>query len=82
MTQAWPWPILRQGQIGSYMCLNGENFYKVINWEKLAVNDQFDRKFMFLTKKKCSQGVVCPCPWTIYIYMTIISNISSESTEF
>ena len=63
------------------MCLNGENFYKVISWEKLAVNDQFDRKFMFLTKKKkCSQGDVCPCTWTIYIYMTIISNISSEST--
>ena len=81
MTQAWPWPILPQGQIGSYMFLNGENFYKVINWEKLAVNDQFDRKFMFLTKK-CSQGVVCPCPWTIYIYMTIISNISSERTVF
>ena len=81
MTQAWPWPILPQGQIGSYMCLNRENFYKVINWEKLAVNDQFDRKFMFLTKK-CSQGVVCPCPWTIYMYMTIISNISSESTVF
>ena len=59
----------------------GENFYKVINWEKLAVNDHFNRKFMFLTKK-CSQGVVCPCPWTIYIYMTIISNISSESTVF
>ena len=81
MTQVWPWPTLPQGQIGSYMCLNGENFYKVINWEKLAVNDQFDRKFMFLTKK-CSQGVVCPCPWTVYIYMTIISNISSESTVF
>ena len=81
MTQAWPWPILPQGQIGSYMCLNGENFYKVINWEKLAVNDQFDRKFMFLTKQS-SQGVVCPCPWTIYIYMTIISNISFESTVF
>ena len=81
MTQAWPRPILPQGQIGSYMCLNGENFYKVINLEKLAVNDQFDRKFMFLTKK-CSQGVVCPCPWTIYIYMTIILNISSESTVF
>ena len=57
----------------------GKTFYKVINWEKLAVNVQFDRKFMFL-KKKGSQGVVCPCPWTIYIYMTIISNISSEST--
>ena len=81
MTQAWPWPILPQGQIGSYMCLNGEKFYKVINWEKLAVNDKFDRKFMFLTKK-CSQGVVCPCPWTIYVYMTIISNISFESTVF
>ena len=83
MTQAWPWPILPQGQIGSYMCLNGENFYKVINWEKLTVNDQFDRKFMFMfLTKKCSQGVVCPCPWTIYIYMTIISNISSERTVF
>ena len=31
-------------------------------------------------QKQCSQGVVCPCPWTIYIDMTIISNISSEST--
>ena len=30
MTQAWPWSILPQGQIGSYMCLNGENVYKVI----------------------------------------------------
>ena len=79
MTQAWPWPILPQGQIGSYMCLNGEKFYEVINWEKLAVNDQFDRKFIFLTKI-CSQGVVCPCLDYIHIYMTIISNISSEST--
>ena len=35
ITQAWPWPILPQGQIGMYMFLNGENFYKVINWEKL-----------------------------------------------
>ena len=61
------------------MCLNGENFYKVINWEKLAVNDEFDRKFMFLTKN-VPMGVVCPCPWSIYKYMTIISNISSEST--
>ena len=81
MTQARPWPILPQSQIGLYMCLNGENFYKVIYWEKLAVNDKFDKKFMFLTKK-CSQGVVCPCPWTIYIYITIISSISSESTVF
>ena len=58
--------------MGSYMCLNGENFYKVINWEKLAVNDQFDRKFMFLTKKNVPRGLSVPA-WTIYIYMTIIS---------
>ena len=59
------------------MCL-GKTFIKSL----IGKNDQFDRKFMFLTKKKkkCSQGVFCPCPWTILIYMSIISNISSEST--
>ena len=35
MTQAWPWPILPQGQIGSYFCLNGEKFYKVIILDEL-----------------------------------------------
>ena len=55
MTQAWPWPILPQGQIGSYMCLNGEKFYKVINWEKLAINDQFDRNLCFWQKKLVSK---------------------------
>ena len=69
----------RKVKLGRIHVWMGKTFYKVINWEKLAVNDQFDS--MFLTKK-CSQGVVCPCPWTIYIYMTIISNISSESTVF
>ena len=69
----------RKVKLGRIRVWMGKTFYKVINWEKLAVNVQFDRKFMFLTKK-CSQGVVCPCPRTIYIYMTIISNISSEST--
>ena len=29
-----------------------------------------DRRFMFM--KKCPQGVVCPCPRAIYMYMTII----------
>ena len=69
MTQAWPWPILPQGQIGSYMCLNGENFYKVINWEKLAVNDQFDRKFMFLTKKKMFPGGLSAPAHGLYTYI-------------
>ena len=81
MTQAWPWPILPQGQIGSYMCLNGEKFYKVINWEKLAINDQFDRNLCFWQKMFPGGCLPLP-PWTIYIYMTIISNISSESTVF
>ena len=68
MTQAWPWPILPQGQIGLYMCLNGENFYKVINREKLAVNDQFDRKFMFFTKQMFPGGCL-PLPLDyIHIY--------------
>ena len=30
-----------------------------------------DRIFMFM-KKFCPQGVVCPCPGAIYMYMTII----------
>ena len=51
------------------MCLNGENFYKVINWEKLAVNDQFDTKFMFLTKKNMFPGGCLPLPLDyIHIY--------------
>ena len=78
MTQAW-----LQGQIGSYMymCLNGEKFYKVINWEKLAINYQFDRNLCFW-QKNVPRGLSAPAPWTIYIYMTIILNISSESTVF
>ena len=83
MTQALPCPILPQCQIGSYMGLNGENFYKVINWKKLAVNDQFDRKLMFLTKN-VPRGLSAPAPG-LYTYiwpLTIISNISSESTMF
>ena len=50
------------------MCLNGENFYKVINWEKLAVNDQCDRKVMFLTKKNVPRGLSAPAPG-LYTYI-------------
>ena len=48
MSQAWPWPILPQGQIGLYMCLNGENFYKVINCFKYATNGQNDQNFVHI----------------------------------
>ena len=34
-------------------------------------------KFM-LMKQKCPQGVVCPCPGAIYMYMTIISKLYVE----
>ena len=32
----WPSPILRQGQMGSPIYLNGENCYIAIKWGKLA----------------------------------------------
>ena len=42
-----------------------------LNGGKLAGSMQMDRRFMFM-KKKCPQGVVCPCPWAIHMHMTII----------
>ena len=39
-----------------------------------------DRIFMFM-KKFCPQGVVCPWPGAIYMYMTIIPNISSKDEK-
>ena len=50
----------------------GKTFIKSLIGKNLQLMTNFDKK-MF-------PGVVCPSPWTIYIYMTIISNISSEST--
>ena len=37
----------------------------VISWEKLATNDQINRK-------KLTPRVVCPCPGAIYMYVTVI----------
>ena len=71
MTLDWPWPILRQGQIWLPVRLNWKNCYKVIRWEKLAANDQINRRFIFW-KKFWPQGVVCPCPRAIYMYVTIV----------
>ena len=53
------------------MRLNGKNCYKVILNVKLAANDQINRIFVFL-KRDLPQEIVCPCPWAIYMYMTII----------
>ena len=37
---------------------------------KPATNGQSDKGFLF-TSKVCPQGVVCPCPRAIYIYISI-----------
>ena len=62
---------LRQGQLRSPMHLNGKSRKITFNGRKLARNEQMDRKFMFM-KIFLAQGVVCPCPGAIYMYMTII----------
>ena len=62
---------LRQGQLRSPMHLNGKNRKISFNGRKLARNEQMDRKFMFM-KIFWAQGIVCPCPGSIYTYMTII----------
>ena len=38
----------------------------LLNGGKLAGSMQMDRRFMPM-KNKSPQGVVCPCPWDIYI---------------
>ena len=43
----------------------------LLNGGKLAGSMQMDGRFMVM-KKKCPQGVVCPFPGAIYMYMTII----------
>ena len=53
------------------MHLNGKNRKIAFNGRKHARNEQMDRKFMFM-KIFWAQGVVCPCPGAIYMYMTII----------
>ena len=69
MTLTFLW----QGQLKSPMHLNGKNRKMSFNGRRLARNEQMDRKCMFI-KIFWDQGVVCPCPRAIYmyIYMTII----------
>ena len=62
---------LRQGQLRPPMQVNGKNGKMSINGKKLARNEQMDRIFMFM-KIYWAQRVVCPCPGTIYMCMTII----------
>ena len=49
----------------------GKNRKMSFNGRKLTRNEQMDRSFM-LMKIFWAQGVFCPCPRPIYMYMTII----------
>ena len=62
---------LRQVQLRSPMYLNGKNRKMSFNGRKLARNERMDRRFMFM-KIFWAQGVVCPCPGAINMYMTKI----------
>ena len=74
MTLGWPWPILRQGQIWSFMCLYGKKG-KTMDFSetivlcdlKLATDDWSDKKFLS-TSKLCPLGAVCPLP-RVYIHV-------------
>ena len=68
MILGWPWPILRQGQIWSFMLLYGEKGKTmdysetiVVYYLNLATDDWSDKKFL-LTSKLCPLGSVCPLP--------------------
>ena len=50
----------------------GENRKMSFKDRKLARNEPMDRRVM-LMKIVWAQGVVCPCPWAIIMYMTKIS---------
>ena len=49
----------------------GKSVTKSFNGGKLAAKDYIDWIIVFM-KKQLPQGVVCPCPGAIYMYMTII----------
>ena len=45
-----------------------------VQWGKLAAYEQINKRFIFW-RTEISPVFVCPCPGSIYMYMTIISNI-------
>ena len=53
------------------MHFNEEKLLKCDLKGKFAGNGQMDRIFVFM-RKFCPQGVICPCPRAIYMYMTMI----------
>ena len=71
----WPWVDLdlfyRKVKLGHLYVWMGKTVIKLFNGGKLAAKDYTDW-IILLMKKIWPQGVVCPCPGAIYLYMTTI----------
>ena len=71
----WPWVDLDlfygKVKLGHLYVWMGKTVIKSFNGGKLAAKDYIDW-IILLMKKIWPQGVVCPCPGAIYLYMTTI----------
>ena len=71
----WPWVDLDlfygKVKLGHLYVWMGKTVIKSFNGGKLAAKDYIDW-IILLMKKNWPQGVVCPCPGAIYLYMTTI----------
>ena len=71
----WPWVDLDlfygKVKLGHLYVWMGKTVKKSFNGGKLAAKDYIDW-IILLMKKIWPQGVVCPCPGAIYLYMTTI----------
>ena len=69
----WPWVDLDlfygKVNLGHLYVWMGKTVIKSFNEGKIAAKDYIDW-IKLLMKKICSQGVVCPCPGAIYLYLT------------
>ena len=71
----WPWVDLDlfygKVKLGNLYVWMGKTVIKSFNGGKFAAKDYIDW-IIVLMKKIWPQGVVCPCPGAIYLYMTTI----------
>ena len=73
--KSWPWDDLDlfYGKVNfGRLCIwMGKSGKMSLNGRKLSGNGQMDRRFRFM-KIFWPQGLVCPCPGAIYMYMNVI----------
>ena len=70
---SWPLTFLRQGQICSPCICMGKmfmnHFLKMYSWLMAETYNWWLKLLNFLVKIKILfPGVICPCPWAIYMY--------------